>query len=226
MLSDRFAELPEPLLDGRTVTTRGQPRHVFKATLEKYSAAFGLKSGVDYYFCPQTEVVFQHPIIDETEYKRMYEVLQRSDEVGYCSTDVPTEHVRHKEGHTAFKLKQLELLGMGNLLPGRRVLEIGPAEGTLLRHLRDRGYQVRGIEPLELYARYARKVNQLDVKTGYFSEETLEERAADLIILDNVLEHTLRPFDTLCLRNAQFATMGSFTLRCHVRKCRMCLRRI
>jgi SAM-dependent methyltransferase len=90
----------------------------------------------------------------------------------------------------------LKLLDVPGLLPGKRVYEIGAAEGTLLASFRDRGYSVAGIEPLAPYAAYAREQLKLEVTTGYFGEQAVPDKY-DLVIIDNVLEHLLTPFETL-----------------------------
>src|SRR5262249_1885954 len=113
------------------------------------------------------------------------------------SAAVPQRHLKKKQLDTEFKWRQLTTLDVEGLLPGKRVFEIGPAEGTLLASFRDRGYTVRGIEPLAPYARYARDVFGLEVDNGYFDEAVAGREQADLVILDNVLEHLLTPGDIL-----------------------------
>ena len=130
---------------------------MFQAPLEKFTKAMGRTTGVDYYFCDHCTVLFQYPIFDSSEYQKFYENVQRSDETGYRSGEVPKKHLDKKQQDTAFKWNQFKLMDLERILPGRRVFEIGPAEGTLLASFRDRGYAVRGIEPLAPYARYARR---------------------------------------------------------------------
>ena len=110
---------------------------------------------------------------------------------------MPQKHLEKKRRDTEFKWQQLKLLDVPGMLPGRRVYEIGAAEGTLLASFRDRGYTVAGIEPLAPYAAYAREQLKLDVATGYFDDSVAAGEKADLVILDNVLEHLLSPFRTL-----------------------------
>ncbi len=175
---------------------RRAPNSCFKGCRVSSTRPWGA-AGVDYHYCERCTVLFQHPIFDQSEYKKFYEGVQRSDETGYQSGAVPQKHLEKKRRDTEFKWQQLKLLDVPGMLPGRRVYEIGAAEGTLLASFRDRGYTVAGIEPLAPYAAYAREQLKLDVATGYFDDSVAAGEKADLVILDNVLEHLLSPFRTL-----------------------------
>jgi 2-polyprenyl-3-methyl-5-hydroxy-6-metoxy-1,4-benzoquinol methylase len=174
-------------------------RKMFKAPLDKFAKAMGRTTGVEYHYCDHCAVLFQFPIFDSLEYQQFYENIQRSDETGYKSGEVPKKHLDKKQRDTAFKWTQMKLMDLERVLPGNRVFEIGPAEGTLLASFRDRGYIVRGIEPLAPYARYARDVLKLDVIEGYFDAAVAAREKADLVIFDGVLEHLTTPFETLKL---------------------------
>lgn len=174
-----------------------QSRFAFQGPLGKFNKAMGRAVGVNYHYCEHCTVLFQHPIFDETDYKKFYEDVQRSDATGYQSGAVPPKHLERKRRDSEFKWQQMKLLDLPGLLPGKRVYEIGAAEGTLLASFRDRGYSVAGIEPLAPYAAYAREQLKLDVTTGYFDDSVAEREKADLVIVDNVLEHMMKPFATL-----------------------------
>ncbi len=181
------------------VCHRENARHMLQSPLEKFTQAMGRTVGVDYYLCNHCSALFQYPIFNEAEYQQFYEKVQRSDSVGYQSETVPKRHLEKKLRDTDFKWRQLQLLDVEGMLPGKQVFEIGPAEGTLLASFRDRGYTVAGIEPLASYARYAREVFHLDVADGYFDAEVAAKHKADLVILDNVLEHLTTPYQMLRL---------------------------
>jgi SAM-dependent methyltransferase len=197
-----------PLLGGLKGAEQIKGEFVFRGILEKYCIAMGLSHGVDYYFCPHTEVLFHDTYISNEQYRLLYERIQRSDEVGYDSNKVPRSHLRQKKRDAESKLHLMRLLCVDRMMPGRKILEVGPGEGTLLKQLRGFGYAVRGIEPLQLYASYARNVFGLDVETGFFSEETVKPNTADLILFDNVLEHLLNPMDALKLARQSLSENG------------------
>ncbi len=171
---------------------------MFQAPLDKFTRAMGRTAGVDYRFCDHCTILFQYPIFDDEGYRKFYEQVQRSDETGYRSGEVPKKHLDKKKIDTDFKWGQFALMDLERAMPGKRVFEIGPAEGTLLGSFRDRGYSVAGIEPLSPYATYARDVLKLDVKTGYFDDSVAQHERADLVIFDGVLEHVRNPYEMLC----------------------------
>ncbi len=82
--------------------------------------------------------------------------------------------------------------------PGR-VLDIGCSNGALLAALRDRGWQVEGIEMDEAAARYARETRGLKVTQGS-AEDALPEMpsdAFDAVTMWHLLEHLHDPVGAL-----------------------------
>jgi SAM-dependent methyltransferase len=71
---------------------------------------------------------------------------------------------------------------------GRRLLEIGCAAGWLLKHARERGWTVRGVELSPEAVAHARGLG-LDVFRGELVEAALPDGSADLVYLGDVLEH-------------------------------------
>lgn len=171
----------------------------FQAPLEKYTAVMGRAEGVNYRFCRRCTILYQWPQPSENELNLFYSCLQRTDATGHATGRVPKSHLVKKTAINAFKRQQMRLMGLEECIPGPRVFEIGAAEGSLLATFRDCGFAARGIEPLDVYARYAREVLGLDVQTGFFGASNAHPESADLVILDNVLEHLPDPFATLSL---------------------------
>jgi len=73
------------------------------------------------------------------------------------------------------------------------VLDIGCATGTLLAFLRDRGWNVKGIE-ISPAAEYARNVRQLDVKNIPLEEITFPSGSFDIVLASHLIEHLNEPF--------------------------------
>ena len=103
--------------------------------------------------------------------------------------------------HAAQRLATLQpvaALERAGLSPGARVLDAGAGQGRLVRALRGRGYEARGIEPSARGAGAARAAG-LPVEP-----ETIEEHFDDdlgAVVLWHVLEHLAEP--TLALRRVR-----------------------
>lgn len=76
---------------------------------------------------------------------------------------------------------------------GARVLEIGAASGELLHLLKERGYEVRGVELSARAARQARDLYGLDVRAGTLEDVAFEKGQFDAVLFFHVLEHMEEP---------------------------------
>jgi SAM-dependent methyltransferase len=76
---------------------------------------------------------------------------------------------------------------------GGRLLDIGCGGGGFLAAMRERGWQVRGIEPDAEAARAARERYGLEVTNGTLEESALPATSVDAITLQHSLEHVLDP---------------------------------
>ncbi len=77
--------------------------------------------------------------------------------------------------------------------PGRRILDIGCAQGFFLRLARDRGYQVTGIEPAPALAAFARDEWGVEVLDGRLDQVALTGREWDAITFTDSLEYLPDP---------------------------------
>ena len=98
--------------------------------------------------------------------------------------------VRHAERYAE---AVIERFGLG---AGHQVIEIASNDGYLLRHFRDRGVPVLGIEPARNVAAAAQEAG-IPTLVEFFGVElarrlAAEGRRADLLVANNVLAHTPR----------------------------------
>ena len=89
--------------------------------------------------------------------------------------------------------------------PGRKLLEIGSHTGHFLDLARERGWEVKGIEPDENAARQSIESLGLDVDITYLRSAGLPDAEFDAVVLFHVIEHFLDPAAELaeicrCLR--------------------------
>ena len=96
------------------------------------------------------------------------------------------------------KVRAVEKQALSGKRRGRgRALDVGCATGDFLAALRERGWQVTGVEKNERAAAYARARLGLEVVTGELETAGFPDRAFDLVTLWHVLEHVHDPVSTL-----------------------------
>ncbi len=139
--------------------------------------------------------IYANPQLDQREVDRLYRDLYRS---------IPGDDAaRPDEDYLYWKRRKAEedySWLRAQLPPGvavGSVLEIGCAEGLLLRKFADDGWQAVGVEPTPSYATYARDVLGLEVLDGLFEGVSLEGRRFDLVVAMFVLEHAKKPLEFL-----------------------------
>jgi len=78
-----------------------------------------------------------------------------------------------------------------------RLLDIGCGNGSFLACMRERGWEVQGIEPDPEASRLARERFGLEVVTGTLEETSLPANSADAITMTHVIEHVPDPVGLL-----------------------------
>lgn len=78
-----------------------------------------------------------------------------------------------------------------------RLLDVGCATGIFLDGMRQKGWQVQGVEPVERAASYARSRFGLDVFGGMLEDAALPAASFDAITMWDVLEHVHEPRQVL-----------------------------
>lgn len=72
-------------------------------------------------------------------------------------------------------------------------LEVGSYAGTFLNEARKRGWEVLGIEPLEIPADYSEKKLGIKVIREYFEEADLPDQSISVVVATHVIEHVPNP---------------------------------
>ncbi|MEP6597431.1 MAG: class I SAM-dependent methyltransferase [Ginsengibacter sp.] len=72
-------------------------------------------------------------------------------------------------------------------------LEVGSYAGIFLNEARKRGWDVIGIEPLEIPADYSEKKLGIKVVRKYFEEADIQEQSIDVVVACHVIEHVPNP---------------------------------
>lgn len=100
--------------------------------------------------------------------------------------EIPWREAMHKKAKPILRYKR-----------EGRILDIGCGDGSLLKFMKELGWETYGIDFNEVSTRYAREVLGLDVFSGRLEEVNYPEDFFDIIILFHVLEHLSDPLETL-----------------------------
>lgn len=73
------------------------------------------------------------------------------------------------------------------------LVEVGSYAGVFLNEAKKRGWQVLGIEPLELPALFSEKEFGIQVIQSYFEEADIPANSVDVIVSNHVIEHVPDP---------------------------------
>lgn len=109
--------------------------------------------------------------------------LRDSAAVAYAQGEDPS-YVRTAPERIANAHRLLRLVPSGGCL-----LDVGCACGFLLVAARERGFDVRGVEPSAWATAYARREFGLDVWHGSLEEAPLEPSSFDVVVLADAIEH-------------------------------------
>lgn len=103
------------------------------------------------------------------------------------------------ETHQYLKKQYLQLRDYGRIIDfvdrpdGGLFVEVGSYAGVFLNEARQRGWDVLGIEPLELPALYSEKRFGIPVIREYFEEADTAEGSVDGVVANHVIEHVPDP---------------------------------
>lgn len=81
--------------------------------------------------------------------------------------------------------------------PCAEVMDVGAGGGEFLYMGRRLGHRVRGVEPNDGYARYAREALGLPIQTGFYQDMQVDPSSLDLLTLFHVVEHLENPLDAI-----------------------------
>jgi len=97
--------------------------------------------------------------------------------------------------------------------PGRRLLDVGCAQGFFLAAARERGYEVMGLEPSRPVALFAREALRLTVLEGRLQDVDLGDRRWDVVTFTDSLEYLPDPVEDLRKAVAHLAPRGIVFLK-------------
>lgn len=94
------------------------------------------------------------------------------------------------------------------LSPGQPVLDLGAGGGEVVYVLQRLGFDARGLEPNEGYARFAREQLGVPVTSGRWQQAKIAPASLSAVTLFHVMEHLDRPVDAMRLIHGWLRTGG------------------
>lgn len=94
-----------------------------------------------------------------------------------------------------------------------RLLEIGMGWGLLLKLAKDRGWQVFGIETSNRQIMFVKNQLNIDCSQNTFEDMFFNDNSFEVVVMDNVLEHTLDPKNILLKVNRILSNNGIVVIR-------------
>ncbi len=147
-------------------------------------AGHPLTSGYDVVACRECGFVFADTVVPQADYNRFYAELSK-----YADETTGTGG-----GYQAWDDRRLDLMArtIAEAVPDRdaRIVEVGCANGGLLRWLVAHGYRnVIGVDPALACVRRAAEVEGARAFVGTLFDMPAEALDADCVVLSHVLEH-------------------------------------
>ncbi len=131
--------------------------------------------------CTECGLCVTEPLIPEEERAKYYEPDERAD-------SGKAARIRMYQSRLADRLERA--IGPGS---GKRVLDIGCGQGLFLEMMRDRGFEVFGVELGEESSRVAREERGLNVITGDLSSLDADKESFDAVLMSHLIEHVDDP---------------------------------
>ncbi len=169
---------------GLTFLPAGRARALLRAQEGRATGPRGAK--VDYHRCGDCDLFFQNTPIDNAARREYYSGFYRDGgKFGRPQAYRPGSR---------FHLWAEHLAATTGLPPGTAVLDVGCAEGLLVRKLSELGYDAHGIEPSAPMVRYAREDLGLSmVQVGEYAADSYPDSRFDLVTACHVIEHVEDP---------------------------------
>lgn len=147
--------------------------------------------------CKNCDLIYANPQADNVSDVEKDHSMQGADDVDNESESCLTHF--NPENHQYLKKQYLQLKDYSKIIDFVDVkekgilLEIGSYAGIFLNEAKKRGWDVIGIEPLDIPALYAEKRYGIKVIREYFEQAGLQNETIDVIVSCHVIEHVPDP---------------------------------
>ena len=154
------------------------------------------KDGFDVIKCKECGFAHIIPIPTESELEDVYSHEYYDDEKPLYIES----YIKDQDWHNVINSERYDVLEQHVTSDHKRLLDIGSGPGLFLKHGKERGWDVQGIEPSKQAHEYSTKKLDLNVFNGFFSKDTYENfNTFDVVNLSLVLEHIPKPIEMVKL---------------------------
>ena len=143
--------------------------------------------------CPVCKIVTLERLPSKIKLKNLYDkrYFYSPSPVEYGYADYPSEHERFKK---TFLLKAKKILSRF-FFKNKMLLDVGCAAGFFLEVMKDKGFNVKGVELSSEMTRIAKKIiGNNNILEGFFEDMSFNNDSFDLITFWDTLEHFRDPF--------------------------------
>ncbi|MDR1802571.1 MAG: class I SAM-dependent methyltransferase [Treponema sp.] len=164
--------------------------------------------GFSYVRCAKCGLVQMNPQPLEEEIRRRYDTRTGTEYLSY--------ELANEGSFLALALLALKDAGFDEIesellaKPPARILDIGCATGSLLAHLRERGWETTGVEISGPQAEYGREKQNLDVRSLPLEENRFPAASFNVVLASHLIEHLNAPAAMAAEVNRILAPGGRF----------------
>jgi len=142
--------------------------------------------------CSDCGLAYLNPRPDKEEIKKYYEGYHSRADAKFA--DIEQTEIWGIPWREAMRRKAMPILKHKT---SGKILDIGCGDGSLLKYLKESGWETYGVEFQESASLYARDVLGIDVFAGRLEDSDYPEESFDVISLIHVLEHLPDPSSIL-----------------------------
>ena len=153
---------------------------------------YGIKGIFSYSKCLQCDLVYLDPMPGDDELMKFYpEDSYYSYNVDFAREDPKWKNLLRKVMFLDYKTKDPEFSTPG------RMLDIGCGNGWFIYSMRNKGWEVKGVEPSKAGAEAGRKIGKLDIHHGELLSAGYPSDYFDYIRSNHSFEHIPNPNEIL-----------------------------
>ena len=154
------------------------------------------KDGFDVIKCKECGFAHIIPIPTESELEDVYSHEYYDDEKPLYIES----YIKDQDWHNLVNSERYNLYEQFITSDHKKILDIGSGPGLFLKHGKERGWEVQGVEPSKQAYEYSSKKLKLNIFNGFFSKETYKNfNDFDVVNLSLVLEHIPNPIEMVKL---------------------------